>query len=71
MKAALDGVPVKVMQPPKGVISVSIDTRTGKLSSGGPSRNEYFIEGTEPKERAVQEVGTIISTESGASQELF
>ena len=71
MKAALDGVPVKTMQPPKGIISVSIDTRTGKLSSGGPSRSEYFIEGTEPKERAVQEVGTTISTENGASQELF
>lgn len=68
MKSILDGVPVKTMKPPKGVISVSIDSRTGKL---GSSRREYFIEGTEPKEHAVQEVGTTISTEGGASQELF
>lgn len=68
MKSILEGVPVKVMDPPKGIISVSIDSRTGKL---GSSRKEYFIEGTEPKEQAIQEVGTTISTESGASQELF
>lgn len=68
MKSILVGVPVKTMKPPKGVISVSIDSRTGKL---GSSRREYFIEGTEPKEHAVQEVGTTISTEGGASQELF
>lgn len=68
MKSILAGVPVKTMKPPKGVISVSIDSRTGKL---GSSRREYFIEGTEPKEYSVQEVGTTISTEGGASQELF
>ncbi|GAB1440250.1 peptidoglycan glycosyltransferase/peptidoglycan DD-transpeptidase MrcA [Providencia sp.] len=68
MKSILEGVPVKTMNPPKGIISVSIDSRTGKL---GSSRKEYFIEGTEPKEQAIQEVGTTISTESGASQELF
>ncbi|WP_369309372.1 peptidoglycan glycosyltransferase/peptidoglycan DD-transpeptidase MrcA [Providencia rettgeri] len=68
MKSILDGVPVKMMKPPKGIISVSIDSRTGKL---GSSRREYFIEGTEPKEYSVQEVGTTISTEGGASQELF
>nr|WP_306803742.1 peptidoglycan glycosyltransferase/peptidoglycan DD-transpeptidase MrcA [Providencia sp. PROV129] len=68
MKSILTGVPVKMMKPPKGVISVSIDSRTGKL---GSSRREYFIEGTEPKEYSVQEVGTTISTEGGLSQELF
>ncbi|AXH63342.1 MULTISPECIES: peptidoglycan glycosyltransferase/peptidoglycan DD-transpeptidase MrcA [Providencia] len=68
MKSILAGVPVKTMKPPKGVISVSIDSRTGQL---GSSRREYFIEGTEPKEHAVQEVGTTISTEGGVSQELF
>ena len=68
MKSILEGVPVKTMKPPKGVISVSIDSRTGKL---GSSRREYFIEGTEPKEHAIQEVGTTISTESGSTQELF
>jgi len=68
MKSILAGVPVKTMKPPKGVISVSIDSRTGKL---GSSRREYFIEGTEPKEYSVQEVGTTISTEGGSSQELF
>lgn len=68
MKSILAGVPVKTMKPPKGVISVSIDSRTGQL---GSSRREYFIEGTEPKEHAVQEVGTTISTEGGGSQELF
>ncbi|WP_285317347.1 peptidoglycan glycosyltransferase/peptidoglycan DD-transpeptidase MrcA [Providencia rettgeri] len=68
MKSILAGVLVKTMKPPKGVISVSIDSRTGQL---GSSRREYFIEGTEPKEHAVQEVGTTISTEGGGSQELF
>lgn len=68
MKSILEGVPVKTMKLPKGVISVSIDSRTGKL---GSSRQEYFIEGTEPKEHAIQEVGTTISTEGGSSQELF
>lgn len=68
MKSILDGVPVKMMKPPKGIISVSIDSRSGKL---GSSRSEYFIEGTEPKEHAVQEVGTTIFEEGGESQELF
>ncbi len=68
MKSILAGVPVKTMKPPKGVISVSIDSRTGKL---GSSQCEYFIEGTEPKEHAVQEVGTTISTEGGPAKSYF
>ncbi len=54
------------MKPPKGVISVSIDSRTGKL---GSSCREYFIEGTEPKEHGTRG-STTISTE-GASQDYF
>ncbi|EMD1717110.1 peptidoglycan glycosyltransferase/peptidoglycan DD-transpeptidase MrcA [Providencia stuartii] len=68
MKSILEGVPVTMMKPPKGIIAVSIDSRTGKL---GNSRKEYFIEGTEPKEHAIQEVGTTIFEEGGESQELF
>lgn len=68
MKSILEGVPVTMMKPPKGVIAVSIDSKTGKL---GNSRKEYFIEGTEPKDQAIQEVGTTIFEEGGGSQELF
>ncbi|MDE1484240.1 peptidoglycan glycosyltransferase/peptidoglycan DD-transpeptidase MrcA [Xenorhabdus bovienii] len=71
MKVALEGVPVKVMEPPAGIVSVTIDRATGKLSNGGGNtRKEYFIEGTQPTEYAVPEAGTTV-TENGESQELF
>ncbi|MEH2921839.1 peptidoglycan glycosyltransferase/peptidoglycan DD-transpeptidase MrcA [Samsonia erythrinae] len=71
MKAALDGVPEQPLSPPPGIVSVVIDRSSGKLSSGGGnSRSEYFIEGTEPKEYEVHEVGTTLM-DNGQSEELF
>ncbi|WP_340618139.1 peptidoglycan glycosyltransferase/peptidoglycan DD-transpeptidase MrcA [Xenorhabdus entomophaga] len=71
MKAALEGVPEKMMEPPAGIVSVTIDRVTGKLpNGGGNTRKEYFIEGTQPTEYAVPDVGTTV-TEHGESHELF
>ncbi|AOR62722.1 peptidoglycan glycosyltransferase/peptidoglycan DD-transpeptidase MrcA [Pectobacterium wasabiae] len=71
MKAALDGVPEQPLTPPPGVVSVVIDRSSGKLSSGGGnSRSEYFVEGTQPKEYEVHEVGTTLM-DNGQSEELF
>lgn len=71
MKAALEGVPEKMMEPPAGIVSVTIDRVTGKLpNGGGNTRKEYFIEGTQPTEYAVPDVGTTV-TENGESHELF
>ncbi|KHN53830.1 peptidoglycan glycosyltransferase/peptidoglycan DD-transpeptidase MrcA [Pectobacterium fontis] len=71
MKAALDGVPEQPLTPPPGVVSVVIDRSSGKLSSGGGnSRSEYFIDGTQPKEYEVHEVGTTLM-DNGQSEELF
>ncbi|KLN95505.1 peptidoglycan glycosyltransferase/peptidoglycan DD-transpeptidase MrcA [Moellerella wisconsensis] len=73
MKVVLEGVPQTMMAPPKGIISVTIDRKTGKLATGSSSstRKEYFIEGTEPKDYAIEEVGTSIFEDNGESQELF
>ncbi|RLM25144.1 carboxypeptidase/penicillin-binding protein 1A [Brenneria alni] len=71
MKAALDGVPEQPLTPPPGIISVAIDRSSGKLSSGGGnSRSEFFIEGTQPTEYEVHEVGTTLM-DNGQSEELF
>ncbi|MEC5319108.1 peptidoglycan glycosyltransferase/peptidoglycan DD-transpeptidase MrcA [Brenneria populi subsp. brevivirga] len=71
MKSALDGVPEQPLTPPPGIVSVTIDRSTGKLSSGGGnSRSEYFIEGTQPTEYDVHEVGTTLM-DNGQSEELF
>jgi penicillin-binding protein 1A len=71
MKVALAGVPEKMLESPAGVVSVTIDRATGKLSNGGGNtRKEYFIEGTQPTEYSVPEAGTTV-TENGESQELF
>ncbi|MCL6327388.1 peptidoglycan glycosyltransferase/peptidoglycan DD-transpeptidase MrcA [Pectobacterium polaris] len=71
MKAALDGVPEQPLTPPAGIVSVVIDRSSGKLSSGGGnSRSEYFIDGTQPKEYEVHEVGTTLM-DNGQSEELF
>ncbi|MGQ5290805.1 peptidoglycan glycosyltransferase/peptidoglycan DD-transpeptidase MrcA [Pectobacterium actinidiae] len=71
MKAALDGVPEQPLTPPPGIVSVVIDRSSGKLSSGGGnSRSEYFIDGTQPKEYEVHEVGTTLM-DNGQSEELF
>ncbi|WP_233973516.1 peptidoglycan glycosyltransferase/peptidoglycan DD-transpeptidase MrcA [Pectobacterium versatile] len=71
MKAALDDVPEQPLTPPPGIVSVVIDRSSGKLSNGGGnSRSEYFIDGTQPKEYEVHEVGTTLM-DNGQSEELF
>ncbi|MBC8946837.1 MULTISPECIES: peptidoglycan glycosyltransferase/peptidoglycan DD-transpeptidase MrcA [Xenorhabdus] len=71
MKMALEGVAEKEMEPPEGIVSVTIDRATGKLSNGGANtRKEYFIEGTQPTEYTVPEAGTTV-IENGESHELF
>jgi membrane peptidoglycan carboxypeptidase len=49
MQSALDGQPRNSFDPPKGVVSVSIDPKTG-LRAGGtcPGRPTWFVKGTEP-----------------------
>ncbi len=70
MKAALEGVPEEPLTPPPGVVTVNIDRSTGQLANGGNSRAEYFIEGTQPTQQAVHEVGTTI-IDNGETHELF
>jgi len=70
MKSALDGVPVEPLTPPEGVVTVNIDRSTGKLANGGNSRAEYFIDGTQPTEYSVHDVGTTLM-DNGESHELF
>lgn len=70
MKQALADVPEQPLTPPPGVISVKIDSQTGQLANGGSSRDEYFIEGTQPTHQAVREVGTEVIN-NGEAHELF
>ncbi|MEA9390900.1 peptidoglycan glycosyltransferase/peptidoglycan DD-transpeptidase MrcA [Acerihabitans sp. TG2] len=71
MKVALEGIPEQKITPPPGIVTVSIDKSSGKLSDGGGnSREEYFIDGTQPKDKVVHEVGTSIM-DNGVSHELF
>ncbi|WP_413726438.1 peptidoglycan glycosyltransferase/peptidoglycan DD-transpeptidase MrcA [Sodalis sp. RH16] len=71
MKVALDGIPEQKITPPPGIVTVSIDKSSGKLSDGGGnSREEYFIDGTQPKDKVVHEVGTTLM-DNGESHELF
>ncbi|WON76745.1 peptidoglycan glycosyltransferase/peptidoglycan DD-transpeptidase MrcA [Serratia sp. UGAL515B_01] len=72
MKVALEGLPEQKITPPPGIVSVTIDKRTGKLSNGGAgSRSEYFIEGTQPTEFSAQDAGTTLTDPTGESHELF
>lgn len=70
MKSVLEGVPEQPLTPPPGIVTVNIDRSTGQLASGGNSRAEYFIEGTQPTQQAVHEVGTTI-IDNGETHELF
>lgn len=71
MKVALDGIPEQPLAPPPGIVTVSIDRTSGKLSDGGGnSREEFFIDGTQPKDKVVHEVGTTMM-DNGVSHELF
>ncbi|WP_312241984.1 peptidoglycan glycosyltransferase/peptidoglycan DD-transpeptidase MrcA [Pantoea sp.] len=72
MKVALDGVPEQPLTPPDGIVTVTIDRRTGKLANGaGNTRQEYFINGTQPTEYSVHDVGTTLMDTGGESHELF
>ncbi|MCU6667952.1 peptidoglycan glycosyltransferase/peptidoglycan DD-transpeptidase MrcA [Enterobacteriaceae bacterium H4N4] len=70
MKVALDGVPEQPLTPPPGVVTINIDRSTGQLANGGNSRAEFFIEGTQPTQQAVHEVGTTL-IDNGETHELF
>ncbi|ALR78422.1 peptidoglycan glycosyltransferase/peptidoglycan DD-transpeptidase MrcA [[Enterobacter] lignolyticus] len=70
MKSVLQGVPEQPLTPPTGVVTVNIDRSTGQLANGGNSREEYFIEGTQPTQQAVHEVGTTL-IDNGETHELF
>ena len=70
MKHALDGVPEEPLTPPPGIVTVNIDRSTGQLANGGNSRAEFFIEGTQPTQQAVHEMGTVI-IDGGEAHELF
>jgi len=71
MKVALEGVPVQPLTPPDGIVTVTIDRSTGKLANGGGNtRQEYFINGTQPTEYSVHDAGTTIM-DNGESHELF
>jgi penicillin-binding protein 1A len=71
MKAALDGVPEQPLTPPPGIVTVTIDRSTGKLANGGGNtRQEYFIDGTQPTEYSVHDVGTTLM-DNGETHELF
>jgi len=70
MKIALDGVAEQPLTPPPGIVTINIDRSTGQLSNGGNSRDEYFIEGTQPTQKAVHEAGTTIM-DNGEAKELF
>ncbi|TGA99729.1 PBP1A family penicillin-binding protein [Sporolactobacillus shoreae] len=49
MESALDGMPENQFKPPEGVISVSMDPKTGLLAGNGcPGRPTYFVKGTQP-----------------------
>lgn len=52
MEEALEDQSVKAFNPPKGVIGVYINPKTGKLASDDcpVKRFAYFVRGTEPKE---------------------
>ena len=70
MKVVLEGVPEQPLTPPAGVVTVNIDRSTGQLANEGNSRAEYFIEGTQPTQQAVHEVGTTV-IDNGETHELF
>ncbi len=70
MKMLLDGVPEQPLTPPPGIVTVNIDRSSGQLANGGNSREEYFIEGTQPTHQVVHEVGTTL-IDNGETHELF
>ncbi|SFN43397.1 penicillin-binding protein 1A [Izhakiella capsodis] len=72
MAIALQGVPLQPLTPPEGIVTVTIDKATGKLARDGGryTRQEYFIQGTQPTEYSMHDAGTTLQ-ENGESHELF
>ncbi|CAK9886548.1 MAG: Penicillin-binding protein 1A [Candidatus Erwinia impunctatus] len=71
MKIALEGVPVAPLTPPEGVVTATIDRSTGKLANGGGNtRQEYFLNGTQPTEYTSSDSGTTLM-DNGETKELF
>lgn len=53
IEQALEPVPPKLFPIPQGVVSLYIDSESGKIATpqcGGESQLEYFVKGTEPTE---------------------
>jgi penicillin-binding protein 1A len=48
MQSALKNYPVEDFEMPEGIVTVSIDSKTGRRSDGPRSIKEVFIAGTEP-----------------------
>lgn len=73
MKVALADTPVQKAIVPEGIVSYSIDMKTGNLKpSGGPgTRKEYFIKGTEPTRESSNDNGAVIVSQDGKVEELF
>lgn len=79
MKATLEGIPEQVQQPPTGIFVMNIDRASGRAFNGPGGKSEYFVEGKKLISTGVatsatqrpKEVGTMIKTKSGESQELF
>jgi penicillin-binding protein 1A len=71
MKRVHEGIPTgSFASAPSDVISVAIDTQSGRLPSelstmAGTVRNEYFIKGTEPTSTDNVHVSVNVCTESG------
>jgi hypothetical protein len=54
MLEVLNGKPAINFNPPDGIVTAAVDTISGYAAHDGyPSRNEYFIRGTEPGEDPV------------------
>lgn len=63
-------LPDKGFERPEGIVQFAVDTKSGKRPSelskeAGHVRNEYFIEGTQPKEVDDIHVKAVICEESG------
>jgi len=65
-----EGLPRKEFQKPEGIITMAIDTKSGKIPTelsrkAGTVRNEYFIEGTQPTEFDDVHVELEVDTQTG------
>lgn len=67
MKQVHEGIPAGTFRKPSNVISVTIDTQSGKLASAtsGTAASEYFVKGTEPTTYAPAPTTVSVCSESG------